>query len=350
MRMFVDLGSFLGKSAFRIIRGSGRLNTDPFTSDARLRPDSDSINNKHLSTLIEFSIIMKLQDLADVAAICEQGSFRKAAAKLGISQATLSHRIERLERQLDTLLFQRSRGATQPTELGSYMAAQAKDLLVDADKLSGDIVQMARGALGQVKIGCGPAPAHAYLASLIRDVRQVSRGLSVVSYIGTTAQLADLLKQGKIDLAICPAEPTLFDDRFAVSQLYEAPLHIAAVPGHPVLKQPSSFFETPLALPVLEPSYELIAQNLFGKTFDQVKNTVFCSDYGVLIDLVRQGDYVTAGPRFAFERELGKSQLETVVLDQRVIHRVHLVRRRRPMALPMITDVEACAKRLFLKT
>ena len=165
-------------------------------------------------------------------------------------------------------------------------------------------------------------------------------GLSVLSYIGTTLQLAQLLGDGLIDLAVCPADRGILGDRFHISLLQEDPVYIAAAPGHPVLEARSSFFEQPMALPVLEPGYRVVAKELFNVDFDAIDDVVYISDYSILIDLVSQGDFVTAGPMFAFRRDVEAGRIAVAALDQRVNYQLHIVRRHQPISLPILTRVE----------
>ena len=48
---------------------------------------------------------MDVSDLLDIKAICDAGSYRKAAEMLGITQPTLSNRIAYLEGKLGAQLF-----------------------------------------------------------------------------------------------------------------------------------------------------------------------------------------------------------------------------------------------------
>ena len=290
---------------------------------------------------------MKIQDLIDVSTICEAGSFRKAAQRLGISQATLSHRIDYLEQKLGAQLFVRGRGKTRATDLGRYVAEQSTELVVDAGEIMNNIQRVAEGREGLVRFGCSPAVAHAFLAEVIQEVRRSTDGLSVTSYIGTTSQLENLMAEGRIDLAICPADTGIFGAQYESTHVLEEAVHIGAVPGHPVLEDPSTYFSQPLALPVLEPAYLQATRDLFGVEMSDLSNTVYCSDYSVLFDLVSRGEFVTLGALFTFRKEIEAGRLAVVPLDDRVRHPLHLVRRHRPIALPIIQIVEDCVHRVI---
>ena len=67
---------------------------------------------------------MDLRDLLDVKAVCDAGSFRKAAQSIGVSQPTLSNRIAYLEDRLGARLFDRDHSRSRPTQLAEIIASR----------------------------------------------------------------------------------------------------------------------------------------------------------------------------------------------------------------------------------
>src|SRR3954464_8366618 len=62
-----------------------------------------------------------LGDLVAFVAVGREGSFTKAAAKLGVSQSALSHTIRELEARLGVRLLTRTTRAVSPTEAGQRL-------------------------------------------------------------------------------------------------------------------------------------------------------------------------------------------------------------------------------------
>ena len=88
---------------------------------------------------------MDVSDLLDIKAICDAGSYRKAAETLGVTQPTLSNRIAYLEGKLGARLFDREHGRSRPTELATLIANRAGIIGREAALLSKDIVRLAAG-------------------------------------------------------------------------------------------------------------------------------------------------------------------------------------------------------------
>ena len=217
------------------------------------------------------------------------------------------------------------------------------DVVLQANNLIEEIYQVAKGRGGTVRMGFGPAPSHTFLSEVISLCRKSSPQLTLETAIGSTQQLAELMQNGKIDLAICPLDKDLFKTPLDTQLLLEEHVVIAARPEHPIflkpLTDPGSFFGHQVVLPVLEPRYRLLTKQLYNIDVAKLSNLVLCSDYTVLIKLILSGDFITAGPRFTFREEIEKGNLKVIVMDERVKHRIHLIANRSALNFPALENV-----------
>ena len=67
---------------------------------------------------------MNLQQLEYIVAVDQQRHFARAAETCFVTQATLSMMIRKLEDELDTVIFDRSRQPVVPTEIGRQLIEQ----------------------------------------------------------------------------------------------------------------------------------------------------------------------------------------------------------------------------------
>jgi DNA-binding transcriptional LysR family regulator len=89
----------------------------------------------------------ELNDLAAFAVVAEEGSFTRAAARLGMSQSALSHAMRGLEARLNVRLLARTTRAVSTTEAGETLLRSLRPALEDI-------------ASGLAKVGAlGGAPA-----------------------------------------------------------------------------------------------------------------------------------------------------------------------------------------------
>lgn len=94
----------------------------------------------------------ELNDLAAFAIVAEEGSFTRAAARLGMSQPALSHAMKGLEERLKVRLLSRTTRAVSTTEAGEMLLASLRPAL---EEIASGLAQVgaASGALsGTVRL------------------------------------------------------------------------------------------------------------------------------------------------------------------------------------------------------
>lgn len=145
---------------------------------------------------------MELRHLRYFIAVAEEGNVTRAAERLGIGQPPLSQQIMALERALDVQLFHRTGHGVVPTEAGKTLLVDAKRLLNDAQEAVLNAQRAGRGETGHLNLGLTASAAfHPIVRSLIRAYRGAYPGVGLTLTEDTTAQLLDLLDDGRLDLA-----------------------------------------------------------------------------------------------------------------------------------------------------
>src|SRR5260370_12353900 len=113
----------------------------------------------------------ELRHLAAMAAVADEGSFGRAAARLGYSQSTISQQIAALEKAVGGAVFDRPGGPkpVRVTPLGALVLAHGRDLLASAAPVAGPRRPVhARPRPG--RIGPLPRGAHALLPPAVRPL------------------------------------------------------------------------------------------------------------------------------------------------------------------------------------
>jgi DNA-binding transcriptional LysR family regulator len=284
-----------------------------------------------------------LQDLQDIQTICEAGSLRKAALRLGVTQPTLSKRVEHMESRLGTTLFDRARGRSRPTALALLVAERSAGLLATAASLVSEVQRISHSAGGTVRMGLGPAPVTSLLEKLIVRVREELPEISLICRTGDTEQLMKQLDAREIDFALCPLDPTLVWPHFLSESLVWGEVVTVTSPDHAMVDQPpatiAELFSYTVAMPVLEPMYRSVALERFGIDLGQMDGVVYCSNFHVLMGLAATGEYVVLGPAFAFGKALKSGALVATPLPTPIPHEVHLFTNRRCLPIPAVQSV-----------
>ncbi|RDY61166.1 LysR substrate-binding domain-containing protein [Flagellimonas nanhaiensis] len=90
---------------------------------------------------------MTITQLQYVLAVAEHKNFTLAAEKSYVTQPTLSMQVQKLEDELDVLIFDRSKKPISITEVGKKIVAQAKNIVAEAERIK-DIVDQDKGFIG----------------------------------------------------------------------------------------------------------------------------------------------------------------------------------------------------------
>lgn len=97
---------------------------------------------------------LTLEALRVMDAIDRRGSFAAAADELGRVPSALSYTMQKLEEELDVVLFDRSGHRTKFTNVGRMLLERGRTLLEAAEKLTADAEALAKGWETQLTIVC----------------------------------------------------------------------------------------------------------------------------------------------------------------------------------------------------
>ena len=123
---------------------------------------------------------VELRHLATMAAIAEEGSFGRAADRLGYTQSTVSQQIAALERAVGGPVFDRP-GGPKPvriTPLGAIVLERGRDLLAKTEQLSEAIDRFKAGD-GRIDIGTFQSVSNVILPSVVHQLRSEHPGCEI---------------------------------------------------------------------------------------------------------------------------------------------------------------------------
>ena len=116
---------------------------------------------------------MELRRLLYFRTVAEQLHFRKAAAKLFISQPPLSRQIREMENELGVLLFTRKDRRVTLTDAGKYFKAEVDAIFARLEESKGMVRQIHKSESGELKIGYISSVYQSHLADVLIAMRDV---------------------------------------------------------------------------------------------------------------------------------------------------------------------------------
>lgn len=147
-----------------------------------------------------------LSHLRAFVAVAEYRHFGTAAARLGVSQPTLSQALAALENGLGTQLIERSTRRVLVTAAGTRLLPYATATLEAADRFLASATGDTLG--GVLRIGLIPTAAPYILPALLPTLHRKLPALTPRVIEDKTARLLDQLRVGTLDVAVLalPAE------------------------------------------------------------------------------------------------------------------------------------------------
>lgn len=173
-----------------------------------------------------------LAQLRAFVAVARSRHFGTAAAKLGVSQPSLSQALSSLESGLGVQLVERSTRKVLITEAGMSLLEQASGIVSSAAELVSSAAGLTGELRGTLRLGLIPTVAPYRLPALLPKLRSEVDDLTVTVVEDQTARLLESLRAGRIDAAIL-ALPAL-NSGLTEIPLYDEEFVLVVPPEHPL--------------------------------------------------------------------------------------------------------------------
>jgi DNA-binding transcriptional LysR family regulator len=153
---------------------------------------------------------VEMRHLRYVVATSQSGSFRRAAASLGIDQSAICRRIRDLEDDIGAALFIRHSGGIILTQAGVKFVRHARQALHQIS-LAVDVGPFGRGEEGVVRIGILSSLASGFLNQLLTAYCNRYTGVFVDIIEGLPSDHIADVRQHKLDVAFVTGPQSLGD-------------------------------------------------------------------------------------------------------------------------------------------
>lgn len=174
--------------------------------------------------------MVKADDMVLFVQVVDDGSFSKAADKLGLTNSVVSKRIARLEESLNTQLLYRTTRKLGLTDAGRTLYHKAKIAQSAFQEAQNAVTRYGEDMKGLIRITMPVVSANLLLSDAIADFCKKYPDISVE--LNITNRLVDLIEEG-FDLAIRTAK--LEDSSLIARRLIDSQWIICAAPEY--LKQ-----------------------------------------------------------------------------------------------------------------
>jgi DNA-binding transcriptional LysR family regulator len=300
---------------------------------------------------------LDLRHLIALKTIADEGSFGRAAERLGYTQSAVSQQIATLERIVGLRLIDRPGGprAISLTEAGRILLRHAEAIQARLLAAKADMAALEAGDAGQLRVGTFQSVGTRVLPTLLRRFTDAHPRVEVVlRESASEAELLQLVERGELDLTFwtLPVSPGPYDEVELLRDPYvlvvPADSPLAELRRTPTLKE--------IALQPLVGFSQCAAMNEVESHLaatGRPPNIVFRSDNnGTVQGLVGAGVGVSVSPLLTVEAD--DSSVAVIDLQGRIPPRViglvwHRDRHRTPAADAFVESAIAVCRELAIE-
>lgn len=179
---------------------------------------------------------MTLTQLEYVVAVDKFRHFGKAAKSCFVTQPTLSMQLQKLEEELDLIIFDRSKNPIVPTLEGKLVIDQAKIVIKEHRKVA-EIAQVSRNQVkGDFRLAVIPTLSPYVIPLFLKSFSENYPDVNLIIEECKTEDIISLLQSDKIDAGLLVTP--LHDDSLIERVLFYEPFYLFVSPDHPLATKP----------------------------------------------------------------------------------------------------------------
>lgn len=257
--------------------------------------------------------------------VVKAGSLTGAAERMNVATSAVSRQIARLEKEMDTLLFERRARGMVPNAAGELLAVHAKRTQQDIERVSEDIQALRGLQSGVVRIVSTAGFASEFLPSQIVKFRERYRHIRFVLEVKTQSDIPRMIREGEMDIGLTLS--TTSERGIHVEVRHAAPIRAILSPNHELAGQRQLSLAQLVGYPLALPGQDSTLRQLFD---------ISCSRQGLraepalqartmdsMIAFAAAGGGITLCGEAAVRTRLDSGQLVAVALRDREMNERH---------------------------
>jgi len=275
-----------------------------------------------------------LDQLRILRAIASEGSFKKAADSLYVTQPAVSLQIQNLEKQLDVALFDRGGRKAQLTEAGHLLLSYCDRILSQCQEACRALDDLHNLKGGSLIVGASQTTGTYLMPRMIGLFRQKYPDVAVQLQVHSTRRTAWGVANGQVDLAIIGGElPPDLSELLQVVPYANDELALVLPPKHPLSRLPELTKEDLyrlgfVCLDAQSTTRKMVDQLLSRSKLDvgRMKIEMELNSFEAIKNAVQSGLGAAFLPVVSIERELASGSLHRPqVADLQVRRQLKLI-------------------------
>jgi DNA-binding transcriptional LysR family regulator len=253
---------------------------------------------------------MDLGQLEAFLQVASQRSFSRAAEALGLTQPSVTARIQSLERDLGETLFERNGRGVTLTEAGGAFLPHAQRVLKALHDGRDAIQSLRKMELGTLRLGAAPTISTYVLPGLLKEFRSRYPHLEVSVRTEHSDQIAQMVLADEVEVGL---ERSISHPDVVTVPLYDDEVILVASARHAFAREGSASIEDMSKQPLLMfnrgSGYYTLVDNALRQAGVLVSPAMELDNMEATKKMVDEGLGIAMLPRVAVERELRDGEL-----------------------------------------
>lgn len=152
---------------------------------------------------------MEFYQLKYFCSIYECKSFSKASSVIHVSQPALSQCIDKLEKEFNVELFQRTTRSLELTDAGKLLYDYSKQMLNLKLSMDGAISELVNSDKIEIRVGMSPFYSKHYLPTILSTINEQFPNISLSMVESISEEQEAMLMSGDLDFCCIPQDPEI---------------------------------------------------------------------------------------------------------------------------------------------
>lgn len=295
---------------------------------------------------------LSMPQLAAFVRLAELGSFRDAAAAMGVSQPALSRTIQLIEGRVGVRLFDRDSRRVSLTPAGGKFLPLALRLLENYQSAFTELDEFVSGRQGQIRIASLPSVATSLLPKTIADFQAKRPGVRIELWEDIAGPVHQAVEENNADIGL--VTPSLTHEHLAYRHLVKDELVLVCRRDDPLAQADSHDWRVFLDRPFIGMSTQSdlhgLLENAFVQVGEPIQSLYNCKQPATVCALIEESLGISALPRLTLMRSLSPNLTWRPLRNPVLARSIGIVtlagRSVSPATLQFIREIEAHAKLL----
>lgn len=213
---------------------------------------------------------MDFREFRYMITVADCQSITKAAAKLYVSQPSLSHLIARVEQELGLKLFDRTAYPIRLTYAGERYVDTARKILMLDDDMRREFMDISEGRKGRITVGIPTERGGYMLPGILTRFKKEFPGIEVSVLEGSSELLIDSVLKGQTNFIIIPETQKV--PELEQELIYREELFFIA--GHEMVKEFNCCLDSHTVNPEKLSGMPFVLQNR-GHSIRKIADSIF---------------------------------------------------------------------------